>query len=252
MKYEETVIGSVQDIPFVSKTPIIIHEKDSGYQAIVNEDTKDTISIVSNDYQLVPHLDVWKEIQKQDALKVNTATLCKGGRVMMIELVEKSPVKVELFPGDYMEKRVRVFNSYDCSRALSVQSYAMRLVCSNGMIAPVTIDEYRKVHAYSSIAVGEISKHIELAMEAWQFSSGLIASAAKLTVKVEDALQHVNKLPDKYIQIVTGNLGQQESVYDIWNELTRTISHDVAPNVQVRRVVKMQQYVNKVFDLVKA
>jgi hypothetical protein len=251
MKWKESTIDSIHNIPWVQTVPVIIHNKDTGYKAIVNQETQDTISIVSQAYQPIQHHDVYNTIASLKDYKVFGASIYRLGRMMMIELKESNPIQHELIPGDYFENRIRIFNSYDGSKALSVQSYGIRLVCTNGMVAPTLVHSYHKVHAFQNIDLAEVEKHIELAAELWGESKELIQAANKTTIDVNEVLEKFNFLPKKYTKIVRENLSQKETVYDTWNELTRTISHDMKPHVGTNNLVESQREVNKIFQLVK-
>jgi len=247
-EWNEYDINKIQDIPLAIEEPLVIHGKESGYKALVNDKTKDTISVVSDTYQLTQHKDVWEQASKYNDYKILSGKLYNNGRVLMIEINQKKENKQELVPGDYMESRVRIFNSYDGSRALTVQAYGIRLVCSNGMVAPTQIANFRKVHAYQNIQVPDIGKAIQLGMGFWQGNADIFRRAVKLTVNVEKTLKPLQTvLAKKYLKIVTENLQSKENLYAVWNELTRTVTHDMAPNINTDNLVYTQQQVNKVF-----
>jgi len=251
-EWKESTIKSINEIPWVSEEPVIIHKRESGYKALVNDKTKDTISIVTDTYQPIQHQDVWKEAVKHKKYKIKTGQLYNNGRIFMMEIVARKPAKIELLPNDFMEASVRIFNSYDGSKALTVQSYGLRLVCSNGMVAPTTISHFKKVHAHQNIQVPEIGKAIELGMEVWTGNTDIFQKASKLTVNVEETINPLqNIMAKKYLKIVSENLSPKESLYDVWNELTRTVTHDMAPNVNTDNLVYTQQQINKVFNVLE-
>ena len=189
-KPKESTIKSIHEIPWVAEVPIKVYRKESGYKALVNDKTKKTISIVSNAYQPIQHKDVWDEASKHKKYKIVKGQLYNRGRVFMIEIIDRKPAKVELVPGDYMESRVRIFNSYDGSKALTVQSYGIRLVCSNGMVAPVMLSQFRKAHVYQNIQVPEIGKAIELGMAVWQGNTDYLVYTQQQVNKVFKALEN--------------------------------------------------------------
>jgi len=250
-RWKENKISSVQDIPWTEQVPVVVFEKDTGFKAIVNANTKETITIATNVYQPVQHREVYEKMQELSNYKVNTAYLYSQGRRMMIELREAKIVKRELLPGDYFENRIRIFNSYDGTMALSLQSYGIRLVCTNGMVAPTLVSSYRKIHAFQNIDLEQIEKYAALATELWGETKELMRAATQKIVNVNEVLAKFNFLPKKYTKIVQENLDANESVYDIWNELTRTISHDLAPNVGTNNLVETQKYANTIFKLLK-
>jgi len=250
-KWKEAKIESIHNIPWIQTVPVIVYGKDSGYQAVVNSETKDTISIMSGIYQPVQHRDVYDRISKLNDYTICSASIYRRGRMLMVEVEETSPQKQELLPGDYFTNRIRLFNSYDGTTALSVQSWGIRLVCKNGMVAPVQIHSYHKVHAFDNIDLAEVEKHIELAKELWGESKELIQAASKTEINVAEVMEKFNFLPKKYTKIVLEHLGPKETVYDTWNELTRTVTHDMGTSISTNNLVETQKEVNKIFQLVE-
>jgi len=252
-EWKESSIKSIHEIPWAQEVPIIIHKKESGYKALVNDKTKETISVVTDTYQPVQHRDVWEQANKYKNYKISNGRIFNRGRTLMIEISDVKPVKRELIPGDYLESKVRIFNSYDGTRALTVQSYGLRLVCSNGMVAPTLVSNYRKIHAYQNIDISEIGKAIQLGMEFWEGNKLLFQRAAKMTVDVGKTLKPLtNVIAKKYMKIVEDNLQTKETLYDVWNELTRTITHDMQPNVNTDNLVYTQQQVNRILKPLEA
>ncbi len=257
-KWQETKIKSLQEIPEVKEHPIKLYKKPTGYKAIVNVETEDTLSIVNDNYQLAQHRDIYSQVAKYKDYKIDNGVIYNNGRVMVLEVVQAVPTKVELIPGDKLEPRVRIFNSYDLSKALSVQSYGIRLVCTNGMIAPGMVDRWRRIHTFNNISIPEIGDRMKLAMAAWVESGDLLMKSTEKKVVVVETLGVHKFLPKRYTKIALENLGAVEnekkeaSVYDIWNELTRLISHEIKDReVQVSTLIAEQRFVNKIFDLVR-
>jgi len=249
MRAQEIQINSIDDIPEVEEYPVRIKGKETEYKAIIEKETGKTVSITSATYQLVQHREVWNSVQQMTQYLCR-GKLCKNGKLLVIELEDKTD-HFELLPGDYLRRGARIFNSYDLTRALTVQSYGLRLICKNGAVAPGMVDRIRKVHQYQNIEVPEIADYVELAMAAWSASAETLQLAARKTVIVKQALKLVQRIPEKYLKIVKDNLDETETVYNIWNELTRTIMHDAQPHIATPRLVKMQLIANRVFTILQ-
>ena len=242
--YWQKNILNAEQIPIVSEQPVYILGKESNYKAII-DDKKEPLSIVSHIYNTTQHRDVYKYATSLDKYRLVKSQLIKGGRVLMVELEDYG--RDELLEGDYFTPRVRLFNSYDRSTGLSVQSYGLRLVCDNGMIAPAFSKTFHHKHTYNNLNLHHIPEYIERAMQSWDVAKETLAKAHRTNIKVEDALSYVKTLPKKYTKIVQENLGYKENVYDIWNELTRTITHDVGNKVATTTFISYQQLTNNVF-----
>lgn len=253
---EQMPIRSMTDIPEVKEVPVIVKNKGTAYKAIIRCKDDETQSIVTTDYQLIPHADVWKEvmkISKDKKYEIKNASLYRYGNAMVAELGDIKPVNVKIFENDEIVRGVRIFNSYDKSRALSVEGYGLRLVCTNGAVAPGFVSRYHKTHSYDNIDISELGKYIELGMESWSASADLLRLSAKKKIKVEPMIKSL-KFPEKYETEIIGRVEAKDdfaSVYSIWNAITNVITHDMSGNVQIKRLVKYQRLANTVFDQVR-
>lgn len=250
MKQKEILVSKQTDIPYAEEYPIIIRDNETDYKAIINPDTNNTFAIVSKDYQLVPHRDVYEQIMNSDKFEIKRSAVYKKGRTLMIEIVPTETEKIELIPDtkDYVEPRARIFNSYDTTKALSVEGYGMRLVCSNGMIAPGFTSRYRKTHSFTNIDINDINRNIELALNTWTTSAEQLQYANTKKVDVAYTLA-LSKFPKRYLkpanELLLGK--QTETVYNIWNALTNVVTHIVDDNVQTGTLVSYQKKANNVF-----
>ncbi len=250
MEQEYVTIKKAEDIPDVREVPVEVLEQGTDYKAIVETDTNETLSIVSDKYQLTPHSSVWAQVKTLGKFKVTRAQLYKYGNAMIIEIRDKVAQNIEVMPGDLIERQVRVINTYDLTRALSVQSIGLRLVCKNGAMAPGMVERFRKSHTYNNIDVNEIGKYVELSMEAWAKSGELLRLSAKQIVESKPTVEGL-KFPKKYTEIILEKLDKKNDIYTIWNATTETITKDIAPNIQTAGLLEFQYKANSVFQLVK-
>jgi hypothetical protein len=250
-KSQELLLKSLEQIPSAEELPVKVLGLVTDFKAIVDPKTKKTFSIVSKEYQLIQHKDVWKAVSKNKKFSIGEASIYKNGRVMMITLIPKQEVKIELIPNskDYITPYVRVFNSYDATRALAVQSFGMRLICTNGAVAPGLTDRYHKPHAFKNIVLADLDKQVDLALETWKLSGRTLQAAYKFKVDTQVAIREVGKFPKKYKDKASQLLKKQDTLYNVWNALTNVLSHEMKGNVQSSTLVKYQTRVNRVFNL---
>lgn len=242
----------LETIPLAKEEELILHNKPTGFKAIYNPDTKDVYTVTSDSYQLIQHRDVWNAVAKQTKFKIGETALYKNGGVMVIELLPKTETKEELIVGtkDFFEPRVRLINSYDTSKALSIQAYGMRLVCSNGMIAPGFVNRFKQAHTFQNIDIDSLGDKIELAMNSWVATRDQLKAAAAKNVNIEYAIHSVGKFPKKYADEVRSLLKPKtDTLYNVWNAFTNVLSHQMKANVQTGTLIKYQQRANKVFTL---
>lgn len=238
-------------IPLVDTAEITVRGIiEEGFKAIVNTEGK-TIAVQKKTYQLVQHRDVVSELLNNDDFKqkyrIVEATIYKSGCTMMLEIQPLQEQRIELVPGDFLAPSVRVFNSYDSTKALTVESFGMRLICSNGAVAPGGVDRYHKVHTHQNANITELSSQIEKAMKTWEVSSGTLKKAYTKIVDVEDTLKLLKNFPEKYLKIVKADLRRNDTLYNVWNALTSCITREMT--VSTSTLVNYQNMVNKIFNV---
>ena len=125
----------------------------------------------------------------------------RNGTRMMVELTEREPKKIELFPNDYLEVGARVYNDYSRSRGLSVQGYGNRLVCENGVVAPRNIGRRMQIFAYGTAEFSkEIEDQIEACLNDWAVMSDWIKESKEKEVSVKDVILQHSFLSKKYME----------------------------------------------------
>lgn len=117
------------------------------------------------------------------------------------------------------------------------------------MIAPIgTKWRSSKIHMAGNITFDYIEDEIRKAVGQWEMSKTIIETANKTKVETEVALFYAG-VPVKYRKIATENLKAEDTIYNIWNEHTRIISHELDNRAKVK--YDKQRSANKVFDLLK-
>lgn len=106
-----------------------------GRKAVIRQDTRDVLGVVSNNYVLLSHGQVVDSFRR--ALEGYDYTekiqLAKNG-AHMFATYKLNTVQVEVKKGDIVSLQFIVKNSYDGSSTLQIMLGAYRLVCSNGMV----------------------------------------------------------------------------------------------------------------------
>jgi len=124
----------------VRKQKILHNGKETGRSMVIREDKDEFISVVSDDYLLIPNRLVVDNILKEfgHIIEMNKDRVGKSvfsnERYSSIQFDLKYP-KQEVNVGDTVGAVLRVENSYDTTSSLRVSMNAVRLVCSNGMTA---------------------------------------------------------------------------------------------------------------------
>jgi len=248
MKRQNIKLNSINEIPPVTEVPIIINNHDTHHKAVVDANTNETIVIIPSKYQFIPHRVVAEQASQIEGLEIADIILMDNGKRLYLELTSKD--KFELLPQDYIERRVRIINYYDRNACLKVEPYAIRLVCENGMTAAKVLSQHRIQAFGKNIFKGEMEQAIKESFDAWLQVKPILEKAQQTTVSVKDFVAEFgNILPKKYMKLVLDNLGEQETVYEIWNQLTYVISHHLEPKVQKQCLIGAQKKVNKILTL---
>jgi len=245
-KIESELIPLVTPEPIFDKNGIEL----KNHKAIFNSEGVD-IASQKKTYQVVQHRDVIDELQKDPEFtqkyRIESATVYKSGCVLMLEVVPLQQNEVEIVPGDNIAPSVRIYNSYDSTKALIVESFGMRLICKNGAVAPGGVDRFHKAHTHQNANISELKPAIEKAMATWEVSANTLRKAYTRYVDVEDTLKLLKNFPEKYKKIVIQNLRRNDTLYNLWNALTNCITFEV--NVSTSTLVNYQNMVNKIFKV---
>lgn len=246
-------LKKISQIPEVEEVPLEAHDREVGYKAIVDKSNMNSICVVPNKNQIIQHQHVWEEVMKLKDYVIRKVELLKSGQRLMIEVTEREPRKIELLPKDHIECGARIFNDYSKSRGLEVAVYATRLVCTNGMVGP-RVGRKMQIHAYGTAEFNEeMEQQINACLEVWEDPKvkDIFEEAADTTVNVKDILSDYSLLPKKYMEKVVEKLGNEETVYEIWNAFTYVIQHDMSDNIQTHGRINLQKRANKVLEIPK-
>lgn len=241
------VINNVTQIPLVAEEKLSAFDRPTGYKAIVDKTTMDTLCLVRNNNHIIQHKTVYEEVGKLDKYSIKRTMLLRNGIVMLVEVTEQEPRLIELFPKDELEPTVYIMNIYDKTRGLSVVGGGFRLSCTNQLTA-LERSKKMNVDAYGTTQFsGELGELIEQGMNAWIDTIDFLKEANEKVFSVKDVVQKHSFLPKKYIEKITNNLHDQESLYNIWNEYTKIITHDIGEIVTNHEpVLQFQKRANKI------
>jgi len=246
---KEVILENGSKLPKVDEVPLMAHERDTGTKAIVDLTTMETICVVKKDNQIIQHKQVFDEVSKLENYVIKKVLLMNNGRKMMIEITERMPKKIELLPNDFLECGAHIFNDYGKSRGLSVAGFGTRLICENGVVAPKH-GKKMQIFAYGTSEFSkELEEQIDASLSVWINVGELMKRANETKVHVKDILENIDFLPKKYMKVVTDNLKDEETLYNIWNEYTRVITHVIGPKVKTQGLLSLQKRANKILSI---
>jgi hypothetical protein len=205
----------------------------AGDFAMIHSD-KRIWQVASSDYRLIDHQELIDEVVKKmaelglDDVRGRVKTWNYGGR-MWVEVQE--PREFEPLPGDRYNHGFWFKNSYDGSNALGSGFYALRKICTNGMMGWARELLVRKIHL-GEVNLGDWIKQAITGMRAKSVEfERMIQHAAEL--RIEDDLKavlerlEIGPLVGKKIQ---ARLETHDgfTAYDVFNAVTAYASHDLA------------------------
>jgi len=247
-KSVEILLEKPDQIPKVEEVTLLAHDRETGSKAIVDMSTMDTICVVKQDNQIIQHHHVYDEVNKLENYIIKSTKIVKNGQTLIIEVTEREPKQIELLPKDFIECGARIFNDYGKSRGLSVQGFGTRLVCSNGMVAP-KMARKMTVFAYGTSEFSkELEDQIKASFDAWNVSYDIIMAATEKEVSVKDILAEYRLVPKKYMEQITKNLPDKDTLYNVYNEYTRVIQHEMGPHINTTGLINLQKRANKILE----
>lgn len=249
MKWEEVKLESPNKVSPIEEVKLEAHDRDTGFKAVVDKTTMNTICVIPDAYAIIPHAKVLEQVTNLKNYTIKEIILSLNGRMLMVDVTEREPKKIELLPNDYLECGARITNDYGRSRGLSIQGYATRLVCSNGVVAP-TRSASIPIEAFGTDKFAiEIEEKINKALNVWVEEAELFKLAHAKKVHTKDILPEHTFLPKKAMEEITGKLKDEETVYDIWNAFTFVIQHTLAEKKQKLNVIGLQRRANKILEV---
>jgi len=249
VKTKELLIEAENQIPKVDEVELDAHERDTGYKAVVDLNTMETICVVKKDNRIIQHQHVIEEVNKLDNYIIKKTILAHEGRVLTLELAEREPKLIELLPKDVMECGAHIVNDYGKSRGLSVQSYGIRQVCTNGVVGMANATKMQ-VDAYGTAEFAkELEDQIIASLDVWKDVGELMVKANEIKVSIKDIYDTIDFLPKKYMDLVIDKFEDQESLYKIWNTYTEVITHQIGPQVQTAGRLSLLKKANKILEI---
>lgn len=219
---------------------VIVEEKtDKKHMAVVNDSTQKIEAVVSDRYCLISHRKAFEPFvnaMRNFGIGIKGKVTTDSGRAYIDVRFDDDRFKVDVADkskmqkGDVINFGFRLCNSYDKTSAFGIETYALRLVCLNGMIAPVKLKAIREVHV-GKISI--VSKTLKVAIESLMSESEKFAdivSRARQEIITEQMLKALLaswKLGEKNTQKILSMAKEIDELngYSVYNLLTNFISH---------------------------
>lgn len=243
-------------------------EQNNRFKAVVNNSTHEVETMVSDKYLLINHRQIFEPVvqaMKNLGINVTGKVIIDGGRCYADILFDDPRFKVDVSKGEQMQKLrnhektdiinfgMRFFNSYDKTKSFGAEVFGLRLICLNGMVAPVKLESIREAHTGDKkLVIKSIVKLFErLAEESPKFADVVSRTRQEIvTVKLFEELLNSWKIGEKNIKKILQVAKKQDELngWTCYNILTDFISH----TMQVRESTKERwhkKYANQLLKM---
>lgn len=187
------------------------------HRAIWNTDKNSIAAITSNKYSIIQHRDVVEGVANTLA---NLGIKIKGelydfGNIIkgQLSFVDDNNDNLINDDADGIRPGIKFTNSYDKSNSLRLEYYAMRLVCSNGMMLPKILQVETLIH------VGQDKQSDEIAAITEKFVKNVIES---------------NSILQEYVNKSIGDTVEWELAVQVFDKLIKSKKHKEA----IRAILK--------------
>jgi hypothetical protein len=134
---EPLYYGRQQAIPF------------EGHRAIIDEETGEVLTVVSDQYNLIRHENIIETIEtqlrKMNVVFERNVTMIKAG-ARMVATYTLPEIQVVLASDEVLIPTMVIKNSYDLSWVASMMGGVMRLICTNGAYMGTMFKKMRHRH----------------------------------------------------------------------------------------------------------
>lgn len=219
----------VLESPLYYSTAPDVHRRNvPGRKAIINDDTNQVISIVSDRYELLEHKKVVDIFDNVDGITRNNIKLSDDGGIMFANYKLDGLDVYEVAKGDYVDFSIRAFNSYNFATGCGFEIIGNRLICTNGMTIPKSVARFSFKHMKNdglsklSETIFNSKMSIPSMGNAWREWNKIIPYYDKK----EGFVKQLNLTPDVEEDMLI-NFEGGHTLWDVYNVLTHYITHDM-------------------------
>ena len=222
---------------------------DTGYKLILNKDTHNIISCVTDNYKLISNkevMDVALPILKKKGGTLTEAKSFNEARTMWKFRFKDTKVKID--KGDYVNPEVIIKNSYDGSTEVQAMGCAYRLICSNGMIVGYTVNKKSARHVVwnqNNNIDSIVTNVIESVRKIFDSEFPLMVNTE---INKNDIIRTMKLFPTQAISSFTQHVLKKElkTYWDLFNAATWTATHAMKRDYEATHKIESQ-----IFPLMK-
>jgi Domain of unknown function (DUF932) len=243
--YANPITGAVERVP--------------NRQVVTRADTGQALSVVSDRYALVPHVDVLNTIESAfDGLDVGPVPrgiyMSAGGAQM--RAIYKFPALERSLKVNALDRRtdrlcplIKVTNSLDGSSRISIEIGAFSFVCTNFAVggSAVFAGGFIAVHA-GVIRIEAAGDQLRGFLSRFDAILDLFAYWSEIPAAPENHAKALERLPERYAERLLQKRSPKSSVFDVYNDATDYCTHQLR---SARRALELIGEVNRGFQNVR-
>lgn len=219
----------------------------------VNEDGSTSyLATVSSNYVITKHSDIVKRIEEN--MNFNNADvktiLSKDGSIMQ-RLYTLNDYAVEVRKNDEISPVIRIVNSYDGSANIAFYIDAVRLVCTNGMVATSQFSSLKYKHFGERFNINVFASTAKELFNGFEQYANVWRNWIVEEIDIERANLLNNYLPKRLRTYMADRMEENwdGTKWGYYNALTALVTHDYRPtgrsiNVDSQRI-KLGEFATK-------
>tara|TARA_R100000734_G_C3316046_1_gene108353 strand:+ start:49 stop:831 length:783 start_codon:yes stop_codon:yes gene_type:complete len=224
------------------------HDKNgrSGYKFIVRKDTRQILSVMTDDYKLVTNkqiIDAAVPTLKKFGAEVREAvSLANGQRTVYKWIMPKEFIKID--SKDVMNPEIIIKNSYDGSLQIHILAGAFRLVCSNGMIIGKTISNHNYKHNVGNTRLDNLEEVISKVIAKTKAEGSKLPKLKDTKLNELHIIDLIKLFPSTMSEFLTQYLiaNKPKTYWDLYNVATYILTHRMSRRYTTTHKLEAQIY----------
>ena len=219
----------------------------TNYKLIVRKDTNKILSCMTNDYKLVTNETIINYadpiIKKNNGKVKEVRTLNNGAKTIMKWTFPNDTVKIG--PKDLINPEIIIRNSYDGTIGVNVMAGAFRLVCSNGMVIGVVLDDYKNKHSVHNMELDKLEEIITDTISKTKYAVREdFPSLIETKIQERHIIKFIEMFPLHANEIVTQMLiaKKPKTFWNLLNIGTNIITHKMNRNTEATHKLEGSLY----------
>lgn len=202
------------------------------------------LATVSADYPIIKHSDIVRRIEDGMSFKnMDVKTILSRDGAVMQRMYTLNDYSVSVGKGDEISPSIRIVNSYNGSTAVAFFIDAVRLICTNGMIATTQFMKMSYRHFGSRFDLNNFAKNAVKLIDGFNQYSKNWTSWTSENVDRDRADLVLNYMPVRFRAYIESRYPNNfdGTKWGLYNAYTEAITHDYIPT---RSLSADQQKIN--------